>query len=95
VQCSVLFLRGGETPSHGVWRGKEALGKVRGINYLNYPLPFFKTGLIMTNITLQVEREEDLRLLLDLIQRLNLPVVQNAQKNIQTKPTKEQQKMID
>ncbi len=49
----------------------------------------------MTNITLQVEREEDLRLLLDLIQRLNLPVVQNAQKNIQTKPTKEQQKMID
>jgi len=49
----------------------------------------------MTNITLQVEREEDLRLLLDLIQRLNLPVVQNAQKNIQTKPAKEQQKMID
>lgn len=49
----------------------------------------------MTSITVQIERDDDLRLLLDLIRRLNLAIVQQPQKQVQTQPTAERQKMID
>ncbi|MFM9950831.1 MAG: hypothetical protein ACKV1O_23040 [Saprospiraceae bacterium] len=48
----------------------------------------------MTNITLQVDREDDLRLLLELVRRLNLGVVQVSPK--QAMPiTPDRQRMID
>lgn len=49
----------------------------------------------MTSITLQIEREDDLRLLLDLIRRLNLAVVQPPSKQVQNPSNMERQKMID
>lgn len=49
----------------------------------------------MTSITLQIERDDDLRLLLDLIRRLNLAIVQPASKQVQNLPNTERQKMID
>ena len=48
----------------------------------------------MTNITLQVDRDEDLRLLLELVRRLNLGVVQiNPKQAVPVAP--ERQRMID
>lgn len=49
----------------------------------------------MTSITLQIERDDDLRLLLDLIRRLNLAIVQQPHKQAQNPPITERQKMID
>lgn len=49
----------------------------------------------MTSITLQVEHDDDLRLLLDLIRRLNLAFVQNPPKPVQNPPATERQKMVD
>ena len=49
----------------------------------------------MTSITLQIERDDDLRLLLDLIRRLNLAIVQPPNKQVQNPPNTERQKMID
>lgn len=49
----------------------------------------------MTSITLQIKRDDDLRLLLDLIRRLDITIVQEPQKQAQTPTTKERQKLID
>lgn len=48
----------------------------------------------MTKITLQIDKDEDLRLLLELVRRLNLGVVQ-VSPNQSTTSTVERQKMID
>lgn len=48
----------------------------------------------MTNITLQIDRDDDLRLLLELIRRLNLAVVQVNPKPLAV-PLSERQSMVD
>lgn len=48
----------------------------------------------MTNITLQIDRDDDLRLLLELIRRLNLAVVQVNPK-APAVPSSERQRMVD
>ncbi len=49
----------------------------------------------MTNITLKIEREDDLRQLLDLIRRLNVTVIQQTNRQAKTPSAKQRQKMID
>ena len=48
----------------------------------------------MTNITLQIDKEDDLRLLLELIRRFNLAVVQVSPKTSTVLPA-ERQRMVD
>lgn len=48
----------------------------------------------MPNITLQVDRDDDLRLLLELVRRLNLAVVQVNPQSTAVPPS-ERQRMID
>ncbi len=48
----------------------------------------------MTNITLQIEKEDDLRLILELIRRFNLAVVQVNPKVSEVQPS-ERQRMIN
>jgi len=49
----------------------------------------------MTSITLQIERDDDLRLLLDLIRRLNIAIVQPPYRLVQNPPNADRKKMID
>jgi hypothetical protein len=48
----------------------------------------------MTNITLRVDRDDDLRLLLELIRRLNLAIVQVSPRH-SLPSTPDRQRMID